>query len=262
MLLNELQIFKNEQFGEIRVIEKDGQPWFVSKDACDSLGLGDVSKAMTRLDPDEKGTNSITTLGGNQDMWCVNEYGLFNLVLASRKPEAKLFKRWVTHEVLPSIRKHGMYATDELLDNPDLLIQVATALKHERERNKILETENKVKAQVISELKPKADYVDKILKNPGLMTITQIAKDYGMSGQAMNDLLHNKGIQYKQSGQWLLYKEYQSAGYTHSDTVEFERTGGIPGTKLNTKWTQKGRLFIYELLKKDEILPVIEMDVA
>jgi phage antirepressor YoqD-like protein len=151
-----------------------------------------------------------------------------------------------------------MYATDELLNDPDLAIKAFTALKEERERNKLLTHEVQVKTQIIGELKPKADYVDKILKNPGLMTITQIAKDYGMSGQAMNDLLHDKYVQYKQSGQWLLYQKYQDMGYTHSDTVEFERTGGIPGTKLNTKWTQKGRLFIYNLLKEDGIVPVIE----
>jgi prophage antirepressor-like protein len=256
--LNKLQIFKNEEFGEVRVIEKEGQVLFVAKDVCECLGLGDTSKALSRLDPDEKGTNSILTLGGNQEMLCVNEYGLFNLVLASRKQSAKQFKRWVTHEVLPSIRKHGIYAIDELINNPDLAIKALTALKEEREKTHQLTHEVEVKNQIIGELKPKADYVDKILKNPGVVTITQIAKDYGMSGKAMNDLLHNKGIQYKQSGQWLLYKDYQDMGYTHSDTVAFERSGGIPGTKLNTKWTQKGRLFIYNILKEDGIVPVIE----
>lgn len=258
--MNELQIFKSEQFGEVRVIEKDGQPWFVAKDICDVLGLGDVSKAMTRLDTDEKGTNSIPTLGGNQEMWCVNEYGLFNLVLASRKPEARLFKRWITHEVLPSIRKHGMYATDELLDNPDLLIQVATALKEERERTKQLQTEIKVKNQIIGELQPKADYTDTILKNKGLVTTTQIAKDYGMSAHEMNDLLHNLDIQYKQSEQWLLYSKYHGMGYTHSETVNITRSNGRADIKMNTKWTQKGRLFIYEALKKEGIVPTIERE--
>lgn len=184
------------------------------------------------------------------------------LAMKADSTSAQEFQKKVAYDILPAIRKHGMYATDELLDNPDLLIQVATALKEERKKNKELTHEVKVKDQIIGELKPKADYVDKILKNPGLVTITQIAKDYGMTGQAMNELLHSKGIQYKQSGQWLLYKEYQNLGYTHSQTVEFERTGGIPGTKLNTKWTQKGRLFLYEILKKDGIVPVIEKLVA
>lgn len=107
--MNELQIFKNPEFGQVRTLIKDGQPWFVAKDICTALGLGDTSKAMERLDPDEKGTNSILTPGGRQEMWCVNEYGLYNLVLASRKPEAKKFKRWITHEVLPAIFKTGGY---------------------------------------------------------------------------------------------------------------------------------------------------------
>ena len=117
-----------------------------------------------------------------------------------------------------------------------------------------------MKDQVISELKPKADYTDTILKNKGLVTITQIAKDYGMSGTKMNELLHGYGIQYKQSEQWLLYIKYQDKGYTHSETINIIRRDGRPDITMNTKWTQKGRLFIYGLLKKSGILPVIEQE--
>lgn len=117
-----------------------------------------------------------------------------------------------------------------------------------------------MKDQVIKELKPKADYTDSILKNKGLVTITQIAKDYGMSGTAMNDTLHDLGIQYKQSGQWLLYTKYQDKGYTHSETINIIRKDGRPDITMNTKWTQKGRLFIYALLKKHDILPLIEQE--
>ena len=113
-------------------------------------------------------------------------------------------------------------------------------------------------SQIIGELKPKADYTDAILKNPGLVTITQIAKDYGMSGKKMNNILHDLHIQYKQSGQWLLYSEHHGKGYAHSETVDIKRSNGKEDIKMNTKWTQKGRLFIYELLKKNEILPLIE----
>lgn len=134
----------------------------------------------------------------------------------------------------------------------ELLVQV-----EEKEK---LETTVKIKDQQISELKPKADYMDKILKNQGLVTITQIAKDYGMSGQAMNDLLHNLKIQYKQSGQWLLYKEYQDCGYTHSETIDITRSDGRPDVKMNTKWTQKGRMFLYNLLGSHGYLPVIEQN--
>lgn len=125
------------------------------------------------------------------------------------------------------------------------------------DRQRLIEEVN-VKNQVIGELKPKADYTDKILKNPGLVTITQIAKDYGMSGQEMNQKLHELGIQFKQSGQWLLYRDYHGKGYTHSETVDITRADGRPDVKMNTKWTTKGRLFIYEKLKEAEIIPVIE----
>jgi anti-repressor protein len=122
---------------------------------------------------------------------------------------------------------------------------------------KLLEEVN-IKNQVIGELKPRADYTDKILRNPGLVTITQIAKDYGMSGQEMNRKLHELGIQFKQSGQWLLYSKYHRLGYTHSETVDITRSDGRPDINMNTKWTQKGRLFLYNRLKEESILPLIE----
>lgn len=128
----------------------------------------------------------------------------------------------------------------------------------EQKQLQLLELENNKKDQVIGELKPKADYTDRILQSDGLMTITQIAKDYGMSGQSMNALLKKLGVQYRQAGQWLLYSKHHAKGYTHSDTIEITHSDGRPGTKLNTKWTQKGRLFLYELLKKQNISPIIE----
>lgn len=127
---------------------------------------------------------------------------------------------------------------------------------------KLLSTEISVKNQIIGELKPKADYYDEILKNPGLVTITQIAKDYGMSGKKMNDILHDIGIQYKQSGQWLLYSKYHCMGYTHSETVDIVRSDGRPDVKMNTKWSQKGRIFLYDKLKESGILPVIEQEMT
>lgn len=129
------------------------------------------------------------------------------------------------------------------------------------DRQRLIEEVN-VKNQVIGELKPKADYTDKILKNPGLVTITQIAKDYGMSGQEMNRILHELGIQFKQSGQWLLYREFHGKGYTHSETVDITRADGRADIKMNTKWTTKGRLFLYDKLKEAGIVPVIERAVT
>lgn len=125
---------------------------------------------------------------------------------------------------------------------------------------RVLSTEISAKNQIIGELKPKADYYDEILKNPGLVTITQIAKDYGMSGKKMNDILHDLGIQYKQSGQWLLYDKYSKNGYTHSETVDIVRSDGRRDVKMNTKWKQKGRIFLYNMLKEKGIVPMIEQE--
>lgn len=139
------------------------------------------------------------------------------------------------------------------------------ALQHlliELDKNEQLSTQNLILEQQVKELKPKADYVDSIFENKGLVNISQIAKDYGMSAQRMNEILHNLKIQYRQSGQWLLYAKYQDKGYTHSNTIQIKRHDGKTDVKMNTKWTQKGRLFIYELLKKEGILPVIERGVG
>ena len=148
-------------------------------------------------------------------------------------------------------------------EQPKLPTTYKEALQHlieQVEVNEKLQLEGKMKDQVIKELKPKADYTDMILKNKGLVTITQIAKDYGMSGKEMNKILHERGIQYKQSGQWLLYTQHQGKGYTHSETIDITRSDGMTDVKMTTKWTQKGRLFLYDLLKVNNILPDIEKE--
>lgn len=259
--MSNLKVFENNQFGRVRVSQKDGQVWFVGKDVAEVLNYSNPNGAVsTHVDDEDKGVAKHDTPGGRQNMTIINESGMYSLVLSSKMPKAKDFKRWVTSEVLPSIRKHGMYAEDELLENPDLLIKVATQLKEEKLKRKRLEAENNKKEQIIGELQPKADYTDEILKSNGLVTITQIAKDYGMSGQAMNQLLHDLNVQYKQSGQWLLYSHYQHQGFTKSETYKYDRSDGTTGTKLLTKWTQKGRLFLYKLLKENGILPVMEQE--
>lgn len=141
-------------------------------------------------------------------------------------------------------------------NSPDRIMQRALLIANERV--KALEMQNKIQTQQIAELKPKADYTDDILKNKALVPITAIAKDYGMSGSAMNSKLHELGIQYKQSGQWFLYAKYQDRGYTHSETHPIRHTDGRESVKMNTKWTQKGRLFLYDVLKKNGIVPTIE----
>ena len=245
-----LQIFAFEGTDEIRTLLINDEPYFVGKDVAEVLGYKNTPKAIRdHIDEEDKRTERIVhPLGGQQDTWLINESGLYSLILKSKLPSAKKFKRWVTSEVLPTIRKHGMYATEELLNNPDLLIRIATQLKEERTNRLIAE-------QRVNEFKPKVDYYDKILANKSLMTISIIAKNYGMSGQEMNQLLHDLGIQYKQSKTWLLYSKHQDKGWTHTEMLP---VAGTDKLQPSTKWTQKGHIAIYELLKKNDILPTIE----
>lgn len=264
--MNQLQIFENKEFGKIRTVEINNEPYFVGKDVAEILGYSNASKAvMMHCDDEDKKKEMLPhSQNGNTvtETTLINESGLYSLILSSKLPTAKKFKRWVTSEVLPSIRKHGMYATDELIANPDIAIAAFQALKEEREQRQLLQFECNKQKQIIGELKPKADYTDIILQSKSLVTVTQIAKDYGMSGTAMNEMLHRYGVQYKQSGQWLLYSKYHNNGFTHSETVTITHSDGRTGTVMNTKWTQKGRLFIYNLLKSYGVLPVIERDIS
>lgn len=261
--MNNLTVW-NYSNSEVRTVMIDNEPWWVLKDVCAVLEM--TTKHLTdRLEEDEVKLIPLTdSLGRQQNTTVINESGLYSVILRSDKPQAKPFRKWVTSEVLPSIRKHGAYMTQETLEaailNPDYLIKLATILKEEKDRRQALEIENAQQKQIIGELKPRADYTDRILSNKGLVTITQIAKDYGMSGRKMNKLLEDLHVQYKQSGQWLLYAKYHDKGYTHSKTIDITRKDGTPDITLETKWTQKGRLFIYELLKSKDVLPLIEQD--
>lgn len=187
----------------------------------------------------------------------------YKLCFKAKNETARKFQDFVTDEVLPSIRQTGGYiAGEENMTEDELVLKAMQVMQNKLKRledtTKRLETENRQQFQLIGELKPKADYTDKILQNKGLVTITAIAKDYGMSGEKMNEKLHELGVQYKQSGQWLLYSKYHDNGYTHSETIDLTHKDGSKFIKMSTKWTQKGRLFLYELLKKNEILPKIE----
>lgn len=258
----ELQVYKNAEFGSVRTTTIAGQPYFVGKDVADILGYSNTRKALIdHVDKEDKGVTKCDTLGGKQDLIIINESGLYSLILSSKMPNAKKFKRWVTNEVLPAIRKHGLYATDDLIANPDLAIAAFTALKEEREKNKELMAAVAIGQQQIAEMKPKATYYDVVLKCRDAVNISVIAKDYGWSAMRMNEYLHEKGIQFKQGDIWLLYQKHAPNGYTKTNTHIYEDSKGIQHTKVHTKWTQKGRLFIYEQLKADGIYPQIEMEV-
>lgn len=264
--MNELKIFQNSEFGTIRTLSINNEPWFVGKDVASILGYKDTVNALkSHVDEeDKKGWQITTTSRGLQSANIINESGLYSLILSSKLPKAKEFKHWVTSDVLPAIRKHGGYLTpekvEEALLNPDTIIKLATELKAEREARKHAELEAASAKQVIGELQPKADYTDRILSSKGTVTTTAIAKDYGMSATGFNKLLHELHVIYKIGKQWFLYAKYQAKGYTHSKTFDFVHTDGKPDCNMQTEWTQKGRLFLYEFLKSHDILPMIERD--
>ena len=265
--MNELQIFKSPEFGQVRTVTIDGDPWFVAKDVAMALGYAKPENAVANhIDPEDKTSTLIQGSGSNykSKATLINESGLYSLVMSSKLPTAKKFKHWVTSEVLPAIRKHGAYLTpekvEEALLNPDTLIRLATELKTEREARKHAELEAASAKQVIGELKPKADYTDRILSSKGTVPTTAIAKDYGMSAKALNQKLHELRVIYRMGSQWFLYAKYQAKGYTHSKTFDFKHSDGRPDCKMQTEWTQKGRLFLYQLLKKHGVLPMIERD--
>ena len=257
--MNELKIFENPDFGKVRTMEINGEPYFVGKDVAEILGYSNPQKAIREhVDDDDKGVNEMVTPGGAQQLVCINESGLYSLILSSKLPKAKEFKRWVTSEVLPSIRKHGLYATEELISNPDIAIAAFQALKEEREKNRKLTDTVAVQNQQIAELQPKASYYDVVLNCKDLLSITEIAKDYGKSAKWLNNYLHENKVQYKQGNIWLLYQNHAEKGYTNTKTQTFNGNDGNVHTKVHTYWTQKGRLFIYDLLKSKGIVPIIE----
>lgn len=248
----EIQTF-NFKKEEVRTVINNSEPWFVGKDVAEILGYKRPTKAiLDHVDEEDRDEVPVQdSIGRKQKTPIVNESGLYALIFGSKLETAKDFKRWVTSEVLPSIRKHGAYMTAETIEraltDPDTIIQLATTLKEEREQRLIAE-------QRVSELQPKASYYDLILQNKSLLSVTQIAKDYGESAKWLNKKLHELGVQYNQSGTWLLYQNHAKNGYTQSTTHPIDESR----SRLFTKWTQKGRLFIYELLKDEGILPMIE----
>ena len=259
----ELQVFSNAEFGSVRSIMINNEPYFVGKDVAEILGYGNTRDALARhVDEEDKDAVGIhDAIGRQQDTILINESGLYSLILSSKLPNAKKFKRWVTSEVLPAIRKHGVFAVDAMLNDPDSMIAALQAYKEERQRRLLLESENAVQKQQLLEMKPKVSYYDVVINSPDLISITEIAKDYGWSAKRMNSVLNEKEIQYKQGNHiWILYQKYAEQGLTSTKTHAYLAGDGNTHTKVHTYWTQKGRLFIYDLLKKDGILPLIEKE--
>lgn len=286
--MDDIQIFSSPAFGKIRTqMSASGEPLFCASDICTALGYanprdavakhveeGDVAKRDAWVETGVKadGTPAIR----QTEMTFVNESGLYSLIFGSKLESAKGFKRWITSEVLPTIRKTGGYMvarTDESAEEvmARALLIAQDTLQRRDERIKMLESENQEQQQLllaqgeqitemqgeINKMLPKVSYYDQILNSKSTVTTTQIAQDYGMSAKKFNILLRNLKIQRKVGGQWILYSPYNTMGYVHSET--FIPEGSTSGkVVMVSRWTQRGRLFLYEILKKDGVLPLIE----
>ena len=265
--MNDMQVFSNPEFGSIRTIKVNGEPWFVLKDVCEAFGETNYRRVASRLEDDEKGVSQITTPGGKQNMTIVNEAGLYSALFAmqpekarsvdneyivKRQTQLRQFKRWVTHDVLPSIRKNGGYMIPQ--DSPSALRALADA---EEQKLKLL-AENQRQAQAIADFEPIRQYVDEILESQSAMATSQVAADYDLSAKALNKILYEAGIQRNVNGQWILYKRYMGKGYTKSKTIQFIRSDGRYDSTLQTQWTQKGRMLIHEVLTSRGIQAVMD----
>lgn len=268
-----IKIFDNPTFGSIRVVNSnESEPLFCLADVCVILGLlqGDVKR---RLDDGVVSTQPIIdSMGRNQLANFVNEDGLYDVILDSRKPEARKFRKWVTSEVLPSIRKDGGYIATSVDDTPEVILARAVVvaqesikrfeeqLKAEREKRKnaehlynIMEGQNEQLEKVNATLAPKAEYTDKVLQSMSTFTTTQIAQGLGLSANALNVRLKNLGIQYKQSNQWILTCKYKDKEYATNRVHIYRDADGDTKTTQTLVWTERGREFIHGLRKQNYI---------
>lgn len=268
--MNKLRVFNSSEFGQLEIMVIDGKEHFPATDVAKILGYKNPQKAIK--DHCKKAGVTICSVGvvtGKKadgtdavqkvDKKFINEGNLYRLIVRSNLDMADRFERWVFDEVLPDIRKHGLYASESLLDNilknPELGIKLFTEYKEAKEKAKRLELENAQNKQIIGELTPKASYYDLVLQNKSVVPISLIAKDYGLSARKLNAILHELGVQYKMGKTWLLYQKYAEMGYTQSKTHAIDSERSV----IHTYWTQKGRLFLYELLKREKaLMPLIE----
>lgn len=274
----ELQIFQNPRFGQLRTVIINGEVYFVGKDVATALGYSNTRDALAKhVEPEDKKNVDLNSVANcdpindavskgwiKNEVTVINESGLYSLILSSKLPQAKDFKRWVTAEVLPSIRKYGVYSTKEFakkaISNPKWAIDILLELQAEQEKVAILTEENAVLNQQVAELTPKASYYDVVLNCKDLVSVSKIAKDYGFSAVKFNRLLHKLGVQYKQGTIWLLYQKYANLGWTSTKTHIYLNDSGETQSCVLTCWTPKGRLGLYDLLKSKGYLPLIEQD--
>lgn len=251
--MTNLQKFNNELF-QLEVKSENGESLFNVESVARSLGFVETKNEKEYViwkRVNKYLEKNLSTPVSKNDF--ISEPMVYKLAFKANNEVAEKFQDWLAMEVLPSLRKNGMYATDELLDNPDLLIEVATKLKEERTLRLVAE-------QRVAEYEPKISYLDSILESTDTVTITQIAADYGLSAVAMNKRLNELKIQHKVGGQWILYTRHQREGYTKSHTTRVPKADGKEKVVMNTKWTQKGRLFIYESLKEINVYPLMDIE--
>ena len=271
--MNDVKIFESEEFGSVRTVEEDGKMLFCGSDVAKALGYTRPNDAVNdhcRIDATSKRRTIIDRLGRKQEALFIPEGDVYRLIAHSKLPAADQFERWIFDDVIPTIRKTGGYVNnDELFietyfsqveESTKAMLRATLATVREvNEKNRQLEQTVGIQSQQIAELQPKATYYDVVLQCEDLISITAIAKDYGKSARWMNNYLHEKGVQYRQGDIWLLYQTYAERGYTSTKTFKYE-DGGENHVKIHTYWTQKGRLFIYEMMKSDGHLPIIEQE--
>lgn len=246
---NGMQVFENSDFGKVRVVERDGEPWFVAVDVCRALGLEQVSRALDRLDEDERGLLKVThpqSPSKTQEVNGVNEPGLYHLVLCSTKPEAKIFKRWITHEVIPSVRKHGAYITpdkiEEILINPDTIIRLCTDLKEERAKRAALEVKVETDA-------PKVLFAGAVETSQDSCLVGQLAKMIRQNGceigqNRLFDYLRNEGYLCKSgSNRNLPTQRSMEAGLFEVKESVVDNPDGSVRLVRTTKVTGKGQIY-------------------
>ena len=242
--MNEMQIFKNHEFGTIRTFTNEqGEALFCAKDVCDALGYKQTHKAVERhVDKGDGMKRPTPTASGIQTMLYINESGLYALILSSKLESARRFKHWVTSEVLPSIRKQGGYIVARPHESDEVIL--ARALQ-------IMQATLQRRDEQIAQLKPRADYADHVLDSISCFTVTQIGKELNMTGHDLNHLLCEMRIQYVQSGQYLLYADYARQGLAKNRSFEYHTSDGELRTKTYLVWTERGRDFIHRLINKN-----------
>lgn len=239
--MNELMVFNNAEFGNVRTIEINGEPWFVGKDVAESLGYTNPTKAMQdHIDKEDLTFNETLKLSRQTGAWLINESGVYALIFGSKLPNAKKFKHWVTSEILPTIRKTGSYSITQ--SKPDSYMIENPA---DRARRWAEEYEEKLALECkIAEQQPKVEYHDAVLNKSGLLTTTAIAKDLGFkSAKQLNDLLKRDRVIYKKSDTYYLYADYEyliTEGYCDYKSYKNENSS------LSLQWTEKGRKWLKE----------------